>query len=152
MSNNLYRLTGLLIALLTANVSIAGMYKWTDAEGQVHYSDNVPADTKPQTLNPDTALPTGVEKEKSVLDKQVEEMDKRREESLKKEEEEKKKAEAEEVRKNNCIKLRKNLQVLLTKNRVRKEVNGEVVVIPYEERVKKIEEAQKKLDEVCKGF
>ncbi len=152
MSLNLYRLTGLLIALLAADVSLAGLYKWTDDKGQVHYSDKVPADTKPQSLNPNTALPSGVEKEKSKLDKQVEDMNKRRDEELEKEQEAKKKAEAEALRKKNCMTLRKNMQVLLTKNRVRKEVNGEVVVIPYEERVKKMEETQKQLDEVCKGF
>lgn len=152
MSFNLYRVTGLLIALLAADVSLAGLYKWTDAKGQIHYSDKEPTDSQSQILNPETALPTGVEKEKSKLDKQVEEMNKRREEEQKKEQEAKKKAEAEALRKKNCLTLRKNMQVMLTKNRVRKEVNGETVVIPYEERVKKIEETQKQLDEVCKGF
>jgi len=154
MRLNMYKITALLIAFLATNVSMAGLYKWTDDKGQVHYSDKVPGDTKAksESLNPNTALPSGVEKEKSKLDKQVEEMNKRRAEEKKKEEEANKKAAAEKVRKEQCMTLRKNMQTFLTKNRVSKTVNGEKVVIPYEERVKKMEETQKKLDEVCKGF
>jgi len=41
----------LLLALLIASTSAgAGVYKWTDAQGHVHYSDDPPADAKAQQI------------------------------------------------------------------------------------------------------
>jgi glutaredoxin len=41
----------LLLALLIASTpASAGVYKWTDAQGRVHYSDNPPADAKAQQV------------------------------------------------------------------------------------------------------
>jgi len=145
-------LYGLLIISALSNPALAGLYKWYDSKGQVHYTDNPPTNEKSESLNPNTALPTGVEKEKSALDKQTEEFNKRRDERLKKEDEEKKKALQEEQRKKNCEILKKNLQTFLTRNRVSKTVDGEKVVMPYEERVKEIDAAQKRIDKECAGF
>lgn len=145
-------LYGFLIVSAVSNPALGGVYKWTDSSGKVHYTDNPPPNKESQAINPETALPTGVEKEKSALDKQVEEFNKRRDERLKKEEEEKKKALQEEQRRKNCEILKKNLQTFLTRNRVSKTVDGERVVMPYEERVKEIDAAQKKIDEECAGF
>lgn len=143
---------GILIVMATAGSAMAGLYKWYDAEGQVHYTDNPPSDKKIQTLNPDTALPTGVEKEKSALEKQMDDFNKRRDTRLKKEDEEKKKILKEKQRIKNCEILRRNVQTFLTKKRVSKTVNGEVVVMPYEERVKEINAAQKRIDKECEGL
>jgi hypothetical protein len=143
---------GLLIISAISNPALGGLYKWYDSKGQVHYTDNPPPDKESQAINPETALPTGVEKEKSALDKQVEEFNKRRDERLKQEEEAKKKTELEAQRKKNCEILKKNLQLYLTRNRVTTTKDGEKVVMPYEERVKEIEAAQKKIDEECAGF
>ena len=41
----------LLLALLIASTpASAGIYKWTDAQGRVHYSDDPPADAKAQQV------------------------------------------------------------------------------------------------------
>lgn len=143
---------GILMIMMVSVPVQAGLYKWYDDKGQVHYTDSPPSDEKAETLNPDTALPTGAEKEKTELDKQVEEFNKRRDERLKQEEEAKKKDAQEKQRKRNCEQLKKNLQVILTKNRVSTEVDGKRVVMPYEQRVKEINEAQKKIDKECAGF
>lgn len=143
---------GILMIILASMPVQAGLYKWYDDKGQVHYTDSPPNDEKAQTLNPDTALPTGAEKEKTELDKQVEEFNKRRDERLKQEEEAKKKVAQEKQRKRNCDQLRKNLQLFITKNRVATNVDGKKVIMPYEQRVKEIDEAQKRIDKECAGF
>ena len=142
--------TILLMSLLIAGSSSAGLYKWTDEKGQVHYSDKQPDKEKAQQLNPQTSLPSTVEKEKSAFDKQVEDMNERLAEEKKQQLEAEKKAAEEQKRKKKCEVLRKNLQVMLTENRVSKMVDGKRVIIPYEERVEKMEKTQKDLDEYCK--
>lgn len=143
---------GILMIMVVSAPVQAGLYKWYDDKGQVHYTDSPPSKEKAEALNPDTALPTGAEKEKTELDKQVEEFDKRREERLKQEEEAKKKVAQEKQRKRNCEQLRKNLQLFITKNRVSTNVDGEKVVMPYEQRVKEMDKVQKRIDKECAGF
>jgi hypothetical protein len=139
-----------LLSLLFAASSHAGLYKWTDDKGQVHYSDTQPDKEKAQQLNPTTSLPSGVEKEQSAFDKQVEDMNKRLAEEKKQQQEADKKAEEQEMIKKRCQTLRENMQVLVTKNRASKIVDGKRVIIPYEERVEKMEKIRKEMDEFCK--
>jgi glutaredoxin len=40
----------LLVALIAAPPAVADVYKWTDAQGRVHYSDSAPPDTKAQQV------------------------------------------------------------------------------------------------------
>jgi len=41
----------LLVLLITPLLAAAGVYKWTDAQGKVHYSDSPPPETKAQQVN-----------------------------------------------------------------------------------------------------
>ena len=41
----------LLAVLITPVLAAAGVYKWTDAHGKVHYSDSPPSETKAQQVN-----------------------------------------------------------------------------------------------------
>jgi hypothetical protein len=143
------RLLLILIALMVSGPSLAGMYKWTDSSGQVHYTDSPPADQKAKALNPATATPTGAEVEKSKQDKQLEEFNKRQAEEKEKEELARKKALEKKQREQQCATLRKNLQLYLTKRRVAKNENGVVVEVPYEERLKEIENIQDQMKKVC---
>ena len=40
----------LLVALIAAPPAVADVYKWTDAQGRVYYSDSAPPDTKAQQI------------------------------------------------------------------------------------------------------
>lgn len=142
----------LVLSLLIASSSHAELYKWTDDKGQVHYSDKQPDDEKVQTLNPQTSLPSGAEKEKSAFEQQVEDMNQRLAEQEKQQQEAAKKAEEEQKRKERCAALRNNMQVLVTQNRVSKMVDGQRVIIPYEERVEKMEKIRKEIDTTCKDL
>lgn len=142
----------LVLSLLIASSSHAELYKWTDDKGQVHYSDKQPDDEKVQTLNPQTSLPSGAEKEKSAFEQQVEDMNQRLAEQEKQQQEAAKKAEEEQKRKERCAALRNNMQVLVTKNRVSKMVDGQRVIIPYEERVEKMEKIRKEIDTTCQDL
>ena len=149
MSVYVQRLLVIVIALIVSGHSQAGMYKWTDSSGQVHYTDSPPVDQKAKALNPRTATPTGAETQKSKLDKQLEEFNQRQAEEKEKEELARKKALEKKQREQQCAALRKNLQLYLTKRRVAKNENGEVVEVPYEQRLKEIEKIQDQMKKVC---
>ena len=149
MNKHVQRLLGVLLGLILSAPGFAGMYKWTDSSGQVHYTDSPPPDQKSQALNPQTATPTGVDEEKAKLDKRIEEQNKRLAEEKEKEELAKKKALEKQQREQQCAALRKNLQLYLTKRRVAKNQDGEMVEVPYEQRLKEIEDIQEQIKKVC---
>src|SRR5262245_60744328 len=54
-------IAGMLVCLVTPALAAAGVVKWTDANGQVHYSDHAPSDQKTQEVKTPPApktLPT----------------------------------------------------------------------------------------------
>lgn len=152
MLNRLAQISVMVLIILPMFTTNAGIYKWTDATGKIHYSDQIPTGEKTESLNPVTARPDGSNNTSSELDKREKQFQKRRIERLAKEQAAKNKIAAEKQREKNCKIMRKNLQTYLTKNRVTHVVNGEQVVIPYEERLKKIEKLQKDMEKVCEGF
>jgi len=138
-----------LLLLLPLLPSQAGIYKWTDASGKVHYSDHAPATEKAQALNPRTALPDGALDARKNLEQQENKFQKNREDRLKQEDLAKKEAEKKSLRKKQCAQLRKNLQTYLTKNRVTHTIDGKPAVINYEDRLKKMEAVQKEIQKTC---
>jgi len=152
MSRTIQLLMAVMLSFFITSVSLAGIYKWTDDKGKVHYSDQAPDSSKAEVLNPDTATPDGTEDARNALDRQTDRFNKEQAAQKKAEQEARDKKAAEAKRKQDCLALRKNLQTFLTENRVAKEVNGEKVVIPYEERLVKMEEIQKQMQTICKDF
>jgi len=149
MLKRIAQITITLLILLPLLPSHAGIYKWTDASGKVHYSDRAPATEKAQALNPKTALPDGALDARKQLNQQESEFQKNRAERLKQEGLAKKEAEKEALRKKQCAQLRKNLQTYLTKKRVTQTVDGKPSVINYEDRLKKMEAVQKQIQKTC---
>jgi len=152
MLNRFAKISAVLLTILPVFSAGAGIYKWTDSSGKIHYSDQRPASEKTQSLNPATALPDGTQDARTQLDAREKQFQKNRTERLEKEQAAKNKAVKEKQREQNCIKMRKNLQTYLTKNRVTQMVDGKPVVIPYEDRLKKMEKLQKDMAKVCEGF
>jgi len=148
-----FALTSALIIMMLPLTSLtAGIYKWTDSSGKVHYSDQAPINEKSEALDPSTALPDKTEDARKKLDQREAKFQKDREERLKKEKAAKDHKEKEKQREQQCMQMRKNLQTYLTKNRVSHVVDGKQVVIGYEERLKKMEALQKQMEKVCDGF
>jgi len=152
MSRTIQLLMALFLSFFISNLSLAGIYKWTDDQGNVHYSDEAPDKAKSEILNPDTAIPDGTEDARTELDRQTMRLNKEQEEQKKAEEAVKAKEAAEAKRKQDCIALRKNLHTYLTENRVATKVDGQTAVIPYEQRLEKMEQIQKQIETVCKGL
>jgi hypothetical protein len=133
--------------LLIHSLSHAGVYKWVDEDGQVHYGEqpgNTGAEIVPIRTNEATAPRTMNKDEVDIVKSDIEAKDK-------------KKKEAEEQKKINrdkrkwCNEARSDLQAIYSRGRLR-EINekGEYIVLTEEQRQQRISAAKKKEREFCK--
>jgi len=151
--------TVLLLAIVTAAISGAAIsgqtYKWTDAQGKVHYSDQPPPDTvkEPITVKTPhqapTATPAGKDsapaKAKTYPDQEAD-FKKRQVEAAEREATERKKADEAAQRKQTCMQARLQLKSMQSGVRVtqmnakgEREYMNDAQVGQEIERVKKIE-------------
>ncbi|MHB1619806.1 MAG: DUF4124 domain-containing protein [Sulfuricella sp.] len=144
--------------LMVATVTNAGVIKWVDAKGKVHYSDQPPPSTAKSQKNLDfqtgpaspIATPDSKGGEKSLAEKDLE-FRKRRAEAEKaaaKQAEEKKDAKRKQE---NCAQARNQLQALQEGQRiVQYNEKGERVFLEDSARPQAIEEAKRAADSWCK--
>lgn len=129
----------------------AEMYKWVDADGQVHYSQKPPAgDVEVTTVKP----PPKVDTEKAL--KELEERENMLkgidEERNKKAEEQNISQEEQATKQKNCELARDKLSRVINNPRVySKDKDGNRYKIAEEERQEKITQARKEINEYCKG-
>jgi len=124
---------------LMGTAQAAALYKWTDEQGNVHYSQSPPQNQKADRMQvKDTPAPQPDEQngqadngEQGIPDSAGQDP-----------------AEVES-RKRNCEIARSNLEIYRTSSRV-KQSDGTVIVVSDEMRKAKMEEAQKLIDVFCK--
>jgi type IV secretory pathway VirB10-like protein len=132
------------------NTSFADIYKWVDAEGQIHYSQHAPQNQEAQLIKtppPPTINPDDAQKPVDALIEQQTKSTKEKQERL-----EKLKADAEQdaIRKENCRLAQHNLQQYQNNpNRRITDANGNVTRPPQEERQNKIIEFQQYIKDNC---
>ena len=134
---NRVRNCALLLSLLLAPMAFtqaAGLYKWTDENGNVHYGQLPPSEHTAQKLSPPVNVPAQPAKEEKQTDKIPEEA--------------KRDAEMLRVKQQNCEVARGNLQTYQDYNSVR-QPDGTVVEMSDEMREAKIKEAQEMIDKFC---
>ena len=128
------------------------MYKWTDASGEVHYSQvPPPGGIKTQIIQ--GAPPPADDPDKIIenLQNQVDAMDKTVTQQEGKAKEQSLRKEIDEAYEKNCIASRNNLASLQEGGRKRYlTADGQVIHLSEEERQKRINEAKDQIDEFCK--
>ena len=144
--------------LILATAAQAGVTRWVDTEGKVHYSDQPPPPTAKSQKNLDLknspvlpmAPPYSKGGEKSLAEKDLESR-KRRVQAEENAAKQAKDQEEAKSRKANCEQARSQLQALQEGQRVSKfDEKGERVFIEDAERAKAIEGAKKTVDSWCK--
>jgi hypothetical protein len=140
---------GLLFSISTVVVSTpvqAGMYKWTDAEGNVHYSQQRPRDAeyerikKQKAPRPGTASPTPSSTSSAgAADTEQDQASKTVAEEISKN---------AEIRKKNCEAAKKNLKVFQIYRRVKGE-DGKIRVVSEKERAEQIQRSKEAIREFC---
>ncbi len=140
------------LALLALNAH-AGLNKWVDEEGKVHYSDTPPPDVKTQSVRSlsgkgQTEAPASYSP-KSYTEREAE----LKKSKLEKEEASKKNAQqdaAAETRKRNCETARQHARALEEGARVYNyDQNGERVYLDDDARTQRLEEARKTISADC---
>lgn len=104
--------------LVLASQAQADLYKWTDAQGKVHYTDQPPT-VNAQTVKRSAAGQAETTTQaKQSLDAKDQAYQKRREEEDKARAKAEKEAEEKRIRAENCARARANLETLENKPRV----------------------------------
>lgn len=154
-------LTTLACACLLAIPALGELYKWTDAQGKVHYSDQPPppevkqpVTVKPRSPAPRTAAPeaagTPTAAPKSVAEQNAE-FNRRRVEAAEREAAEKKAAKEAEERKKNCEQAKARLARAQSGARMtRYGENGETVYLNDAEIEQETARAKQVVDSWCK--
>ncbi|MFV1972589.1 MAG: DUF4124 domain-containing protein [Thiohalobacterales bacterium] len=131
------------------------IFKWIDDNGAVHYTQVPPQDREYETLKqvgaPGTAPAEKPASVRSDLQKQVEAMDKAQEERAEAKNQMEQQDRIRERRKKNCEISNRNLANLhQTGNRIFMTPDGEVMRLTDEERQRRIDEANRQIEENCK--
>lgn len=139
------------LTLLTPLAVSAKMYKWTDDEGNVHYTQTPPPDREAKTIAP-PPTPKSVPTKKSTPDNGEQEPAEEGEgftdaykKAIKMTPEER----AAQIEKN-CRLVKQNLTIYRGASRINE--GGKTIVLTDEERAKRVAEAEADLEKYCKAY
>jgi hypothetical protein len=154
MIQPIYKTAGVLSILVLVNLVLAanvqaGVYKWTDANGQVHYGDQ-PKSSEAEKVNIRANETTKPRKINSGEEKEAEGTDKK--EQPKTAEAPPEKPEISRKEKNRlCKEATEDLAKILSRGRMRvKQKDGSYAYVSDQERQKRIKAAEKKKRENCR--
>ncbi len=153
MRKSTYLMAGLLGlgCLLSLPASAGQVYKWTDENGQTHYSENPPPSSAKQssTLQVKTKLPEGTAEAMEARNKALAEREKAAKDKAKAAAANTP-AGAKAQNAERCQQLKNNLKTLTDYGRVRiSDEKGENRVMSDEEKQQKMAETQKQIKEDC---
>ena len=146
--------TLLLATLLLQSPVFGAIYKWTDASGEVHYTQTPPpkgiATQKIQDAPPPAESQQSIHEDQQKLQERIDAMDERRasqdeEAAIKKQEKENR-----EIEEKNCITAKNNL-AKLQQGGIKRYLTpeGEVIRLTEEDRQRHITEANKQVEQYC---
>jgi len=141
-------LTTLLLGLAGA-VAAAEMYKWTDTDGNVHYSQSPPPQGQFQTLKPNasaTTRPVQSDTAKTAI-QPAEEAPQAVDPEQEKREQQRKQLEAD-IAEYNCAAAREQIEIYKNYKRIQ-DTQGNISVLSDEERAAKIKAAEKTIKKYC---
>lgn len=140
-----------LLLLMAAGVVYAGVYKWTDSQGRVHYSDTPPPRQPAQPLRTDKTNEAAAAAERQSLANKLTESALKRQQAREAEEKRRAEMEAAQRRAEQCQRARERL-TLLQQNTpvVRIDAQGQRQAMGPAERAAAMQEAQRQIDENCR--
>ena len=142
------------VAWVIASISgivFASAYKWTDANGEVHFSQTPPPGVDSTQISIPTQNTTSVPKQTEA--ERLEAIyQKNEDKNAALSTEEKIKLQNEQAKKTNCDRARDHLEDILSKPRVRlTDPQGNTIQLTDEERNAEIEKTQKVIKDSCVG-
>jgi hypothetical protein len=142
------QLTILIFATVFSTFSVAGMYKWTDESGNVHYSQGKPLNYEYTKVGAPPPPPSDSRNVNEDFIRQIEEKAAERKGGGAPDLQT---AEQKEAASANCVTARKNLETFNNNARIRyMNDQGRSVLMTDEERAERLEQTQKSIDFYCK--
>ena len=140
----------LLVATASSAADTQAIYKWTNDQGEVQYTQFPPSGRKAEILHGAKPPASSAQTTGNDLQKQLEAVDKRNEEKLQGAKDAKQWAEIQKIRRTNCETAHKNLDSLQRGGNIRyMGPDGKVMRMTEEERQKRIDEANAQIKEYC---
>lgn len=138
-----------LILFLFPVLAGAAIYKWTDADGKVHYSQQKPASTESKRMHVDMHPPTDTSSYKKPSLKK-DKGDKKPADQAKGNDQKKPPELTAEQRKQRCERAQKVMQTLTSRGRVReRDKDGNIRYMTDEEKNNSIKQQQKNIEKYC---
>ena len=140
------RLLLLTTLMIFAGSISAGLYKWVDNEGNVHYSQKRPANKQYKRLKAPPPAPANSQPlyNSSKPEKKASKATNKNPNKTVEAETAKNK----KIRADNCVKAKKNLNTLQVNRRIR-DKDGNLIIIDDNVRAKQIEKAKQAISEFC---
>lgn len=138
MRDTVMRVLLLTTMMIFASSASAGLYKWVDDEGNVHYSQKRPANQQFKRLKAPPPAPQGSKPLYQSVDKAADSTNAVAAETEKN----------EKIRADNCAKAKRNLSNYQINRRIR-DKDGNVTYIDNNDREKQIENAKQAISNYC---
>ena len=126
----------------------AAMYKWVDDRGTTHFTQTPPAGAKASVVAP-VSQPKSAGKPDEHLQKRLSEFEQRQQQNQNTKQERENKTKEEQLRKDNCAAAKRNLAMLQSHGRIKLKEQTGYRILAEEERIAKIDEANKHIEEFC---
>ena len=142
--------TLLVFATASPAADTQDIYKWTDDQGEVQYTQFPPPGRPAEILHGVRPPDESPESDGNDLQKQLEAVEQQNQEQLQGAKDEKQWAQIQKIRRDNCKTARQNLVNLQRGGNVRyMGADGKVMRLTEEERQKRIDEANQQIKENC---
>ena len=142
--------TLLVFATASPAADTQDIYKWTDDQGEVQYTQFPPSGRPAEILHGVRPPDESPESDGNDLQKQLEAVEQQNKEQLQGAKDEKQWAQIQKIRRDNCKTARQNLVNLNRGGNVRyMGADGKVMRLTEEERQKRIDEANQQIKENC---
>ena len=140
----------LTLALVSAPLAQAEVYRWVDENGGVHFSQRPPQQGDYQEQKLRVAPPADPEAARARVDKLIERQKNAEEAKRQHQKEAAEAAKKREIQQQNCNKARQHLDGLLARPRVlMRNPDGTMTRLSEEERQARIAETRKRIEEFC---
>lgn len=136
------------IVLVPTSLCAGSVYRWVDAQGQVHYGDHPPAGAKVESVPP--PFPPGTGEAQRELYDYVRRLDVQNAERAQEAEQQRQQKELETARKAECQSSRERRARLERPRQLEYQADGSARRLTEEERQARIQEMEKRITGACK--
>jgi len=127
----------------------ATIYKWQDANGEIHYSSTPPDNSNATTIHPQTQPSSSAEQERARMKKIQSDLQKTQEQEAAAKDKAKKEAEEQKARAINCDRAQTHLAAIESRPRIRMQYSQGTELLTPEQRDEEIQKTKEDIEKYC---